>query len=482
MTSVRAALLISFVLTNGITVLQFSSSLIISRLLSPKEIGVYSVAAAIIAIAQLFRNVGVANYLVSEKDLSHDKIRAAFGVQLVTSWVLALLVFAVSGPVAILYREEGVQRVMMIASISFLLAPFGGVTVTLLLREMRYRERAIVDISSAFVHATLSVSLAYAGFGYMSLAWAALGNTVTTVCLGALFRPVGMPWLPNFREAKNVLSFSIPTAGADILRYLRDATPELVIGRVIGFDAVAFLSRATGLIGLFNSVIGQAIYRVAFAYFPKEYRSGGNINSLFLKAEAYLCVTALPFFATLAVMAEPVIRLLFGDQWIDSIILVRILAVAAIVGAPFSITPLVLNATGHTKKIFNIEILVFLFTALLIVPAATIGKEAVAGGLILVSLVYGAICFKHLNKVLGVTMREIFVPFLRAIPVLMAAIVIPIIMLATNISEKDWVMVLAGGFGATTGWLIAIFATRHPIRTEIIKLATHGRDRLLSRF
>ena len=69
MTSVRAALLISFVLTNGITVLQFSSSLIISRLLSPKEIGVYSVAAAIIAIAQLFRNVGVANYLVSEKDL-----------------------------------------------------------------------------------------------------------------------------------------------------------------------------------------------------------------------------------------------------------------------------------------------------------------------------------------------------------------------------------------------------------------------------
>ena len=181
-------------------------------------------------------------------------------------------------------------------------------------------------------------------------------------------------------------------------------------------------------------------------------------------------------------MAEPVIRLLFGEQWIDSIILVRILAVAAIVGAPFSITPLVLNATGHTKSIFSIEIVVFVFTAILIVPAATIGKEAVAGSLIIVSLAYGAMCFKHLNKVLGLSLRDIFVAFSRAIPVLIAAIVIPILLLATNIIEKDWIMVLVGGLGATMGWLIAIFASKHPIRTEIVKLATHGQDRLRRRF
>jgi len=476
MTSVRAALLISFVLTNGITVLQFSSSLIIARLLSPKEIGVYSIATAIVAIAQLFRNVGVANYLVSEKDLTHDKIRAAFGVQLVTSWILALLVFSISGPVASLYREEGIQRVMMIASISFLLAPFGGITVTLLLRDMRHRERAIVDISSALVHAILSVSLAYAGFGYMSLAWAALGNTVTTVCVGSLFRPLGMPWLPNFREAKTVLSFSIPTAGADILRYLREATPELVVGRIISFEAVAFLSRATGLIGLFNSVFGQAISRVAFSYFPQQHRAGGNVKELFLTAEDYLCVTALPFFATLAVMAEPVIRLLFGDQWIESIKLVQILAAAALVMTPFSITPLVLNATGHAKKIFSIEIVGFLFTALLIVPAATIGNEVVATALMLISLVYGVMCFKQLQKVLGITMREMLLSFARAIPVILTSIVLPIAIMAMNISDKHWIIVLLGGIGATTGWLIAVFVSQHPIHTEIQKLAVHGRD------
>ena len=179
MTSVRSALFIALLLTNTITILQFSSSLVIARLLSPKEIGIYSIAAAIVSIAQLFRNVGVANYLVAEEELSHDKIRAAFGVQLVTSWILALLVFLSSGFVADFYHEEGVRHVMTISSISFLLAPFGGVTITLLLREMRHLERAVVDIASTVVHIGLSVSLAYAGYGYMSLAWAALGSRLS---------------------------------------------------------------------------------------------------------------------------------------------------------------------------------------------------------------------------------------------------------------------------------------------------------------
>lgn len=478
MTSVRSALFIALLLTNTITILQFSSSLVIARLLSPKEIGIYSIAAAIVSIAQLFRNVGVANYLVSEKELTHDKIRAAFGVQLVMSWILALLVFLSSGFVADFYHEEGVRRVMTISSISFLLAPFGGVTVTLLLREMRHLERAVVDIASTLVHVGLSVSLAYAGHGYMSLAWAALGNTVTTVFVGALFRPSGMPWLPDFREARNVLSFSIPTAGADILRYLRSITPELVVGRAIGLEAVAFLSRASGMIGLFNSVLGQAISRVAFSYFPHEHRSGSNLKALFLKALDYLCVTSLPFFATLAVMADPVIRILFGEQWVESILLVQILSIAAMVITPFSITSMVLNATGHAKSILRIEVIVFAFTVALIVPAASIRNEAVAAALTAVALIYGFVCFRQVRNVLDVRLPELLLAFGRAVSVAIATVVLPIGVMLFYITDKPWHVIVAGGIGATLGWILSVYLSRHPIHYEITKLFTYASGRI----
>lgn len=471
MTSVRTALMISFALTNGITFLQFGASIVIARLLSPKEIGIYSIAAAIVGIAQLFRNVGVANYLVQEKDLTHDKLRSAFGIQLAMSWFLGLLVFVSSGLVATLYNQEGVRQVMMVSSLSFLLAPFGGVTLTLLSRDMRFRERSVVEVASTVTHASLSISLAYLGFGFMSLAWASLGNTCATVAVGAFFRRRGLPWLPSFREVRSVLSFSLPTAGADILRYLRNTAPELVSGRVISFEAVAFLSRASGLIGIFQSIMGQAIHRVAFAYFPQEHRSGSNMKTLYMKANSYLCVMAWPFFAAIAVLAEPVVKLLYGDQWIDSIPLVQILAVAAALAAPFSLTNTILNAIGAVKTIFGFEAMLFVLSAGMLLIAANFGITAVAAVLVLISACSSALCARYLRKLLAVGFHDIFRSSAAAIPATLASLAIPIwVMYFSNI-EQTWITLAVSGFGAVAGWLLSILIGRHPFSLEIIGAA-----------
>lgn len=470
MTSVRGALLISFFMSNGITVLQFLASMIIARLLSPREIGIYSIAAAIIAIAQLFRNVGVANYLVSEKNLTNKKIQAAFGIQIVTSWVLGSVVFFSSWIAAELYNEKAIQEVMAVASISFIFAPFGGVTLSLLLREMRYRERAIVELSSALVHASLSVSLAYAGLGYMSLAWAALGNTITTVCTAALFRPRGLPWLPSFGEARDVLSFSLPTAGADIFRYFRSVIPELVVGRVISLEAVAFLSRATGVIGIFNSIVGQSISRVAFSYFPMQHRAGADLRYVFLKVFDYICVCSIPFFAVMAVMADIVVVVLFGSQWEESVILIRVLSLAAMIVAPFSVTPLILNAIGSVKDSFNIEFCVFLVVVCLVYPAARNGNVAVVALMVIVSVIYS---FSSVSKLMAAIMlRRLDVPvvFFRVLPIVIFSVAIPFFLQFSVVSYSKYLILFLGGIGAVVGWLFSVLFFKHPICAEIYKI------------
>lgn len=471
MTSVRTALVISFALANAITFLQFGASIVIARLLSPREIGIFSIAAAIVGIAQLFRNVGVANYLVQERNLTHDKLRSAFGIQLAMSWLLGLLLFLSSGLVATLYKEEGVHQVMIVSSATFLLAPFGGVNLTLLARDMRFRERSVVEIASAMTHASLSIILAFLGFGYMSLAWASFGNTCTTVVVSSFFRRPGLPWLPGLREVRSVLSFSLPTAGADILLYLRRNTPELVAGRIISFEAVAFLSRASGLIGIFQSVMGQAINRVAFAYFPQEHRSGGNMKDLFMKANSYLCVIAWPFFATLAVLAEPIVKFLYGNQWIDSILLVQILALAAILVTPVFLTNTVLNAIGAAKTIFGIELALFLLSAGIILFAATFGIVAVASALVLLSACYSALCAKYLRKLLAIRFIDIFRSSAAAIPATLASLAIPLAVMYFSRIERAWMILAVSGSGAMAGWLLSILIGRHPFSLEIISAA-----------
>lgn len=83
MSSMRTALLFSFAERYALIAVNLVSNLLIARLLTPDQIGVYSVTLAVISIAQVLRDFGVASYLVQVKDLTEDHIRTALGVTLI---------------------------------------------------------------------------------------------------------------------------------------------------------------------------------------------------------------------------------------------------------------------------------------------------------------------------------------------------------------------------------------------------------------
>ena len=80
MVNIRRSLFITFFSSTGLTVIQFSVNLFLARLLSPAEIGVYSMTIVLINIAHIFQDFGVGSYLQREKDLTPEKLRAASGV------------------------------------------------------------------------------------------------------------------------------------------------------------------------------------------------------------------------------------------------------------------------------------------------------------------------------------------------------------------------------------------------------------------
>src|SRR5258706_9149173 len=124
---VRRALLISFAQNYGVLVLQFAASIFIARVLTPGEMGIFSVATVLVGIAHNFRDFGVANYVIQEKELTEDRIRSALGIAILVAWLLAAAMALLSGPMAEFYREPGVRSVMLVLALNFMLIPFGSV-------------------------------------------------------------------------------------------------------------------------------------------------------------------------------------------------------------------------------------------------------------------------------------------------------------------------------------------------------------------
>ena len=102
------------------------SVMLISRILTPKEIGIYSVCAVIVGIAAVIRNSGIGEYLIQERELNLDYIRTGFGVWLIVSWLFALVLWLSRGWFAEFYAEPAMETVLLVLLISFVLVPFGA--------------------------------------------------------------------------------------------------------------------------------------------------------------------------------------------------------------------------------------------------------------------------------------------------------------------------------------------------------------------
>ena len=93
MTDVRRSFLLSFADNYLAIALQIASTVVIARLLTPAEVGVFAIAAVFSALASSFRDFGFAEYLIQARDLDHAKIRAALGMNIIVSWAMAATLF-----------------------------------------------------------------------------------------------------------------------------------------------------------------------------------------------------------------------------------------------------------------------------------------------------------------------------------------------------------------------------------------------------
>ena len=131
MNSVRRSLAYTFAESYLANALQVISIFFLARWLTPAETGVWAIAAVFAAIASTFRDFGVAEYLIQEKDLTDQKLRAALAVNMTASWLMAVSLLFASGWIAEFYREPGVASVMRVQACNFFLIPFGAVTYTI---------------------------------------------------------------------------------------------------------------------------------------------------------------------------------------------------------------------------------------------------------------------------------------------------------------------------------------------------------------
>jgi O-antigen/teichoic acid export membrane protein len=441
---------------------------ILARLVTPAETGLFSVAASVVLLARAIRDFGVSEFLIQERNLTPQKIRTAFGMTLMLAWSLGALLFFGRGMIAAAYGTPGLANLVAIACGSFLVAPFSSTNLALLNRELAFGVLLRISLASNLTNAVVSIFLARWGWGAMALTIGLLATSVTTAGAAIFAVPTKDHFIPSLREWRALASFGAYISGANIINQITERLPDLIIGRLLGYQMLGLYNRGNGIVATFHEMILSGTQTVAFPAFAEAHRNGENVRQPYLRAVALITGAGFPVLASIAIVAEPVVKCLLGPNWISAVPLIPPLAVYYGMTMIAPMVSIYLSATGWVRMIPRIAVGLQISFLAIISVTANFNIVWVAYGNIAYGALNLAINSHYLRKATGIR----FTDLLRAITksgtvTIFAAVPAFAVTELPTLAGKPLLVLLTALSAGGIALCVSAIMLRHPIVTEL---------------
>ncbi|WP_170291403.1 oligosaccharide flippase family protein [Dechloromonas hortensis] len=466
--SIKIALLHSFIEKYVTLCLQLITTAIVSRLITPQEFGIFALALSITMLVQVFRDLGVGQYLVQERNLTNDRMRAALTILFASSIILASIVFFTRNILASYYSNEDLANLLLIIAPNFLAMPLGALALAKFKRDMQFNKVAFVGVASALSTAIVTILLALNNFSYFSLAWGMLAGSVATVISCFALRPEGLPLTPGLREIRHVISYSALATFNGLLETLEDRLSALLLGKFSDFNNIGLYERGSTLAQIFQRVIMQGVWGVAMPAFAKISRDGSGTSGLYARAVGMVCVVGLIFFAWVIIYADTIVKILLGDNWSEATLIVQLIAFGGIFSLPNYLSGSLLIATGQIKLQTLVTTVLRGSSMLAIAIGVSNGAKGVAICLIISSLLSNLWLLWRLKDYCA--LYQVLYEVRRALLICIPALFIAIILRSNY--EKNILLDGVGFVLSLITWAACIYWTKPPLWEEII-----GRNR-----
>jgi O-antigen/teichoic acid export membrane protein len=278
---------------------------------------------------------------------------------------------------------------------------------------------------------------------------------------------------PTLKRWRDMIAFGGYTGTNVILARFYETVPSLVLGQTAK-NAVGFFDRSKTICDLPEKVFLSGFIAVSLPAFSAELRAKNGLKTPYLKALNYITVLLWPALVCVAILADPIVAILLGAQWGETVPIVRIVALAWLFtfssGANFA----VLTASGAIKAIFVRALITWPASAVILASCAYFGLKVMALGFFIVVPFQALVAIQAVRQQIPMSWGELVSTLKKSFWVTLFTASGPLAMVALIGFRFDFSILqgILAGLLAGVGWLAGLWMTGHPFLDEIFHVAT----------
>ena len=369
--------ILTFGLTKG---LSFLAVLVLARVLAPAQFGLFSAVIIVLSLIELTADLGMKATVIYEQESgASDRVETAFTLNMIVATTLTVVGMLLAPLVADFFRVPAYAWIFRLAMFDVLLTGLGTTHDSLLLRDLRFNTRIVTEVLNATVRAVVGVSLALAGFGTVSLVWGFLAGTAAwTIAQWSL-----TPFRPRLRFDRKIAASMVHyAAGASMLTVVDQLSGQVgptTIGRVLGERALGLYTVACRVPTMVLQNVANQVSLVAFpALARKRVTDAAGVGASTHRLMRYQSLYALPLAAGMAVLARPLVEVIFSARWLEASGVLAAVAIMSGISASLFALGDGFKALGRQRVMVTLAVLQLPLALVLIILVAPYGITAVA--------------------------------------------------------------------------------------------------------
>ena len=290
----------------------------LARLLGPHSFGTYAVASVALNIMSNFNDLGVSLAIVRWPGEPREITPTVTTISVITSMLLYVGCYFGAPLYSTAMGAPSATNVVRTLALVIVIDGFATAPIGLLQRYFRQDRRTIADQVNIWLGTSVTLALALAGFGPMSLAIGRVAGCLVSAALLVRFSPEPLRFGFNRREARSLLRFGLPLAGSGVIAFAIANVDQLVVGRTLGVTALGFFVLAANLSNWPSSAFAQPIGAVAPTALARLQHDRPAMCAGFQTMVALVSAVTLPICLVEAGSARPLIGMVYGTRWLPA--------------------------------------------------------------------------------------------------------------------------------------------------------------------
>ena len=363
--------------------IQFIVQIVLARLLIPEDYGIIALVTIFINVANVFVQRGFNTALIQKKDANEADFSSVFYLSLFVASLLYVILFFAATLIAAFYDKPQLMLVLRVLSITLLFGAFNSIQNAVVARKMQFKKLFFSSLGAIVVSGTVGIVMAYADFGV----WALVAQQITNQLLITVILWFTVKWRPrllfSFERVKGLFSYGWKLLVSALIDTLYMNLRSLIIGKMYNAEMLGFYNRGEQLPALIVTNINGSIQSVMFPALASQQDNRKRVKDMVRRSIVTSSFILFPMMVGLAVIAEPLVKILLTEKWLPCVPFLQISCVTYALWPIHTANLQAINALGRSDIFLKLEIIKTILGLAILGVTVFYGVYAIAlGGIV----------------------------------------------------------------------------------------------------